>query len=67
MTNLPKLPAGKAEIKVIMNMDTNGILLVKGIDMSDPDNHKDIVIKNDKNRFNQQEIDRMVEDAKMYE
>jgi len=53
MTGLPQLPAGEAEIKVIMDMDTNGILLVKGIDNSDPHNQKDIVIKNDKNRFSQ--------------
>jgi len=53
MTGLPPLPSGEAKINVIMNMDTNGILHVTAIDKSDPNNSKDIVIKNDKNRFSQ--------------
>jgi len=59
-------PRGVPQIEVSMDVDENGILQVKAKDQ-DTGATGDVEIKNDKSRLTQEEIDRMVEEAKQYE
>jgi len=59
-------PRGVPQIEVGMDVDENGILQVAAKDQ-DTGATGDVEIKNDKSRLTQEEIDRMVEEAKQYE
>lgn len=59
-------PRGVPQIEVQIDVDENGILQVKAKDQ-DTGATGDVEIKNDKSRLTQEEIDRMVEEAKQYE
>ena len=64
ITGLPKKPRGKIVIKIILHIDKNGILDVQ-VQTDDIDSGK-LVIKNDKGRLNQNEIERLIKEAEKY-
>lgn len=65
LTGIPPAPRGVPKIEVTFDMDANGILNVTAKDNSTGIS-KNIVIKNDKGRLSQAEIDRMLSDAEKY-
>ncbi|KAL4122672.1 hypothetical protein QTP88_014966 [Uroleucon formosanum] len=65
LTGIPPAPRGVPKIEVTFDMDANGILNVSAKDNSSG-RSKNIVIKNDKGRLSQAEIDRMLSDAERY-
>ncbi|XP_025405778.1 heat shock protein 70 A1-like [Sipha flava] len=65
LTGIPPAPRGVPKIDVTFDMDANGILNVSAKDNSSG-RSKNIVIKNDKGRLSQAEIDRMLSEAERY-
>lgn len=65
LTGIPPAPRGIPKIEVIFDMDANGILNVTAKENS-TGKSKNIVIKNDKGRLSQAEIDRMLAEAEKY-
>lgn len=65
LTGIPPAPRGVPKIEVTFDLDANGILNVSAKDTSSG-NSRNIVIKNDKGRLSQKDIDRMVADAEKY-
>ncbi|XP_073817578.1 heat shock protein 68-like [Musca autumnalis] len=65
LTGIPPAPRGVPMVDVTFDLDANGILNVAAKEMS-TGNAKNIVIKNDKGRLSQDEIDRMVNEAEKY-
>ncbi len=63
LTGIPPMPRGVPKIKVKFDLDTNGILQVTATEESTKKTHN-IVIKNDKNRFTADQLNKMVNDAK---
>ncbi|KAL4710542.1 hypothetical protein ACJJTC_008944 [Scirpophaga incertulas] len=65
LTGIPPAPRGVPKIDVTFDLDANGILNVTAKENS-TGREKNIVIKNDKGRLSQAEIDRMVSEAERY-
>ena len=65
LTGIPPAPRGVPKIEVTFDMDANGILNVNAKEIS-TGKSKNIVIKNDKGRLSQAEIDKMLADAEKY-
>ncbi|XP_050427265.1 heat shock protein 68-like [Adelges cooleyi] len=65
LTGIPPAPRGVPKIDVTFDLDANGILNVSAKDNSSG-RSKNIVIKNDKGRLSQAEIDRMLNEAEQY-
>lgn len=65
LTGIPPAPRGVPKIDVTFDMDANGILNVAAKENS-TGRSKNIVIKNDKGRLSQAEIDRMLSEAEKY-
>ncbi|CAG9791659.1 unnamed protein product [Diatraea saccharalis] len=65
LTGIPPAPRGVPQIDVAFDMDANGILNVSAKENS-TGKSKNIVIKNDKGRLSQAEIDRMLSEAEKY-
>ncbi|MCQ9140709.1 molecular chaperone DnaK, partial [Bacillus amyloliquefaciens] len=65
LTGIPPAPRGVPKIDVTFDMDANGILNVSAKENS-TGRSKNIVIKNDKGRLSQSEIDRMLSEAEKY-
>ncbi|XP_061722308.1 heat shock protein 68-like [Cydia pomonella] len=65
LTGIPPAPRGVPQIDVSFDIDANGILNVSAKDNS-TGKSKNIVIKNDKGRLSQADIDRMLSDAEKY-
>ncbi|XP_015378435.1 PREDICTED: heat shock protein 70 B2-like, partial [Diuraphis noxia] len=65
LTGIPPAPRGVPKIEVTFDMDANGILNVSAKENSSG-RSKNIVIKNDKGRLSQAEIDRMLSEAEQY-
>lgn len=65
LTGIPPAPRGVPKIEVTFDLDANGILNVTAKDES-TGKAKNIVIKNDKGRLSQAEIDRMLAEAERY-
>ncbi|KAJ0179706.1 hypothetical protein K1T71_004297 [Dendrolimus kikuchii] len=65
LTGIPPAPRGVPKIDVTFDLDANGILNVSAKENS-TGRSKNIVIKNDKGRLSQAEIDRMVAEAERY-
>lgn len=65
LTGIPPAPRGVPQIDVAFDIDANGILNVSAKENS-TGKSKNIVIKNDKGRLSQAEIDRMLSDADKY-
>ncbi|VVD00525.1 unnamed protein product [Leptidea sinapis] len=65
LTGIPPAPRGVPQIDVTFDLDANGILNVSAKENS-TGRSKNIVIKNDKGRLSQAEIDRMLAEAERY-
>lgn len=65
LTGIPPAPRGVPKIDVTFDLDANGILNVSAKENS-TGKSKNIVIKNDKGRLSQAEIDRMLSEAEKY-
>ncbi|XP_049866370.1 heat shock protein 68-like [Pectinophora gossypiella] len=65
LTGIPPAPRGVPKVDVTFDLDANGILNVSAKENS-TGRSKNIVIKNDKGRLSQAEIDRMVSEAEKY-
>jgi heat shock protein 5 len=66
LTGIAPGPRGQPQIEVTFEIDSNGILAVAAEDKKT--NHKEaITIKNDKGRLSNEEIQRMVDEAKQFE
>lgn len=65
LTGIPPAPRGVPQIDVAFDLDANGILNVSAKENS-TGKSKNIVIKNDKGRLSQSEIDKMLSDAEKY-
>ena len=63
--NIRKAPAGNVHFDITFEVDYNSILKVTAQEVGS-DNKKDLVIKSDKGRLSDEEIERIVEDAKQY-
>ncbi|CAF2772437.1 unnamed protein product [Rotaria sp. Silwood2] len=66
LSGIPPAPRGVPQIEVTFDIDANGILNVSAADKSTGQRNT-IKITNDKGRLSQDEINRMVSDAKKYE
>merc|ERR1719301_365736 len=66
LSGIPPAPRGVPQIEVTFEIDANGILQVSAEDKGTGKAEK-ITITNDKGRLSQEEIDRMVQEAKEYE
>ncbi|KAJ8705361.1 hypothetical protein PYW07_011190 [Mythimna separata] len=65
LTGIPPAPRGVPKIDVTFDLDANGILNVSAKENS-TGRSKNIVIKNDKGRLSQAEIERMLAEAERY-
>lgn len=65
LTGIPPAPRGVPKIDVTFDLDANGILNVSAKENS-TGRSKNIVIKNDKGRLSQADIDRMLSEAEKY-
>ncbi|KAK9883618.1 hypothetical protein WA026_001791 [Henosepilachna vigintioctopunctata] len=65
LTGIPPAPRGVPKIDVTFDIDANGILNVSALDSSSG-RSKNIVIKNDKGRLSQRDIERMLDEAERY-
>ncbi|KOB78088.1 Heat shock protein 70-3 [Operophtera brumata] len=65
LTGIPSAPRGIPQIDVTFDLDANGILNVSAKENS-TGKSKNIIIKNDKGRLSQIEIDRMLDEADKY-
>ncbi|CAH2992369.1 unnamed protein product [Chilo suppressalis] len=65
LTGIPPAPRGVPKIDVTFDLDANGILNVSAKENS-TGREKNIVIKNDRGRLSQAEIDRMLSEAERY-
>ena len=63
--NIRKAPAGNVHFDITFEVDYNSILKVTAQEVGS-NNKKDLVIKSDKGRLSDEEIERIVEDAKQY-
>ena len=66
LTGIPPAPRGVPQIDVSFDVDANGILNVSAEDKGTKKKEQ-ITITNDKGRLSQEEIDKMVNDAKEFE
>lgn len=62
LTGIPPMPRGVPRIRVKFDLDANGILQVTATEES-TNNTKNITIKNDKNRFTKEELNKMIAEA----
>ena len=63
--NIRKAPAGNVHFDITFEVDYNSILKVTAQEVGS-NNKKDLIIKSDKGRLSDEEIERIVEDAKQY-
>merc|ERR1712025_1008151 len=66
LSGITPAPRGTPQINVTFDIDANGILNVSAEDKSTGNKNK-ITITNDKGRLSQEDIDRMVKEAKTFE
>eukprot|EP00183_Erythrolobus_madagascarensis_P005525 CAMPEP_0185845368 /NCGR_PEP_ID=MMETSP1354-20130828/1363_1 /TAXON_ID=708628 /ORGANISM="Erythrolobus madagascarensis, Strain CCMP3276" /LENGTH=665 /DNA_ID=CAMNT_0028545323 /DNA_START=62 /DNA_END=2059 /DNA_ORIENTATION=- len=65
LTGIPPAPRGQPQIEVTFEVDANGIMSVSAEDKAS-NRKEEIVIKNDKGRLSEEEIDRMVREAEEF-
>ena len=66
LMGIPPAPRGVPQIKVTFNLDANGILSVEAKDTKNPSKSNKITINQQKGRFSEDEIKKIVEDAERY-
>ena len=64
LTNIPPAPRGVPQIEVTFEIDANGILVVSAEDKGTGSKEK-ITITNDQNRLTPEDIEKMINDAKL--
>ncbi|KAF7684526.1 Heat shock like protein [Astathelohania contejeani] len=67
LSGIPPAPAGVPQIEVTCDVDNNGILTVEAVDLQTKNKQKISVESLRGKGFSQEDIDKMVEDAKKYE
>lgn len=65
LTGIPPMPRGQPQIEVSFDLDANGILNVTA-SIKGTDKTEKITIKNDGRSLSKEEVEKMVEDAKLY-
>jgi heat shock protein 5 len=65
LDNIKPAPKGIPKIKILCNIDANGIMNIKAIEEISGHN-VDIIIKNDKNKLTQEQINNMILEAEKY-
>jgi L1 cell adhesion molecule like protein len=65
LDGIPPMPRGMPQIEITYDLDANGILNVSAVEKSSGKSNK-IVIKNEKGRLSQDEIEKMVKEAEKY-
>ncbi|EEB05764.1 heat shock protein BiP [Schizosaccharomyces japonicus yFS275] len=66
LRGIPPAPRGVPQIEVTFEVDANGVLTVSAVDKSGNGKAEKLVIKNDKGRLSEEEIERMVKEAEEY-
>ena len=66
LEGIPPAPRGVPQIEVTFDLDANGILNVTAVDKS-TSKSKNMTITNNRGRFTEEQIKKMVEEAKKYE
>merc|ERR1712060_352695 len=66
LTGIPPAPRGVPQVEVTFEIDANGILNVGAQDKGTGKSEK-IVIKNEKGRLSEEEIERMIREAEEFE
>jgi heat shock protein 5 len=64
-SGIPPAPRGQAQIEVIFEVDENSILKVSAVDKA-TGKSEEIVITNDSGRLSQEEIEKMLQEAKEF-
>lgn len=67
LTGIPPAPRGVPQIEVTFDIDANGILNVTAVNTATPHKKENITITNNRGRFTDEQIQKMVDDAKKYE
>lgn len=65
LKGIPPMPKGTPKIKVTFKVDNNGIMTVSAMEESSG-KANNIIVENNKGRLNEKDIDKMVNDAKMF-
>jgi len=65
LTNIPPMPRGIPKINVKFEIDANGILKIQATEESTGKSNN-IIIKNDKNRFTTEELNKFIENANKF-
>lgn len=65
LSGIPPMPRGTPKIRVYFDLDANGILQVSAYETSTGKSQK-ITIKNDKNRFSQEELTALIAEAEKW-
>ncbi|EPY50849.1 heat shock protein BiP [Schizosaccharomyces cryophilus OY26] len=66
LRGIPPAPRGVPQIEVTFEVDANGVLTVSAVDKSGKGKAEKLVIKNDKGRLSEEDIERMVKEAEQY-
>ncbi len=66
LTDIPPAPRGVPQIEVTFDIDSNGILNVSAIDKAS-NKSQNITITNNRGRFTEEQINKMVQEAKEFE
>ncbi|EPX74730.1 heat shock protein BiP [Schizosaccharomyces octosporus yFS286] len=66
LRGIPPAPRGVPQIEVTFEVDANGVLTVSALDKSGKGKPEKLVIKNDKGRLSEEDIERMVKEAEQY-
>ena len=65
LDGIPPAPRGVPQIEVTFDVDANGIMNIEALDKGSG-NKNNVTITNDSGRLNQDDIERMVEEAEKY-
>ena len=65
LSGIEKEKRGIPEIQITFEIDTDGIIKIKAEDLKNPLNKKDIQVSGNKQNLSQEELDKIVENAKM--
>nr|CAA45762.1 BiP [Schizosaccharomyces pombe] len=66
LRGIPPAPRGVPQIEVTFEVDANGVLTVSAVDKSGKGKPEKLVIKNDKGRLSEEDIERMVKEAEEF-
>lgn len=67
LNGIPPAPRGIPQIEVTFDIDANGILNVTAVDKASSNNSKNITITNNRGRLSEDQINKMINEAKQFE